>query len=212
MTYSLLVGCESDDQCSSDKVCYNGDCINPCILTDPCSINAQCYGDNHRSACKCPSGFTGDPFVRCEMIECQVDADCPTNKACLNQHCVDPCSDFANRPCAPNAVCFTRNHGTGCKCPDDLPFGNPLSYCEKATPPSTEPECKIDVNCPSKLACIADHCVNPCTALSPCTTSSECSVLDSTPIRTLTCTCPEGWVPDKDGECRPGSYIYRYLY
>lgn len=96
-----------------------------------------------------------------------------------------------------------RNHATGCRCPDYLPVGNPLAYCERPAPPTpAEPECRIDSNCPSQLACINEHCVNPCTELKPCTSSAKCNVLDSTPLRTLTCTCPDGWISNKGGECK----------
>lgn len=200
----ILVGCESDDQCSFDKVCYNGDCVNPCLINDICAITAQCYGDNHRAACKCPPGYKGDPFVRCEPVECQIDADCPQDRMCIEQQCINPCTDIANPPCAANAICYVRNHATGCRCPDHLPIGNPLTYCERAPPPTpAEPECRIDANCPSQRACIKEHCINPCVALAPCTSTARCSVLDSVPVRTLTCTCPDGWIPNKEGECKP---------
>lgn len=84
-------------------------------------------------------------------------------------------------------------------------MGNPLAYCERIPPVSSaEPECKYDTNCPSQLACIRNVCVNPCIALSPCSATAVCSVLDTIPVRTMTCTCPDGWVPNSEGECRPG--------
>lgn len=166
-------------------------------------MNAECYGDNHRAACKCRPTFSGDPFSRCEAVECQMDVDCPQDRACLNQRCINPCADTTNPPCAPNAICYVRNHATGCRCPDYLPVGNPLAYCERSAPPTpAEPECRIDSNCPTQLACINEHCVNPCVELKPCTSSAKCNVLDSTPLRTLTCTCPDGWISNKDGECK----------
>lgn len=200
------MGCESDEHCSFDKVCYNGDCVNPCIIGNPCAISAECYGDNHRAACKCPPGYQGDPFVRCAQVECHIDADCQEDRMCVSQRCVNPCVDSFNPPCASNAICYIRNHAVGCRCPDYLPIGNPLSYCERERTPQPsvpEPECRIDANCPSQLACINEHCVNPCSALIPCSPTAKCNVLDSVPLRTLTCMCPEGWIPNKEGECKP---------
>lgn len=202
--FFYAVGCESDEQCSFDRTCYNGNCVNPCILGNPCAVSAECYGDNHRAACKCPPGLHGDPFEKCEQVECQTDTDCPQERVCIAHQCVNPCADSANPPCAPNAICYVRDHATGCRCPDYLPIGNPLSYCERPRhPEAPEPECRLDSNCPSQLACLNEHCTNPCTALTPCSTTAKCSVLNSIPLRTMTCTCPEGWILNKEGECKP---------
>lgn len=203
LTNFVAVGCLSDSECSNDQQCYNGQCINPCILNDPCATSAECYGNNHRAACKCQSGYSGNPFERCERVECHVDSDCPNNRACLHQKCVDPCSTIANPPCAQNAICYVQNHAAGCICPPHLTEGNPLSYCYAPIVQPDKPECELDVDCPSKLACIKNTCINPCLELSPCHRTAECSVLDTTPVRTMICTCPEGWVPNEDGECHP---------
>lgn len=200
----VAVGCESDDQCSNDKMCYNGECINPCIVGDPCVANAQCTGADHRATCHCLPGYEGNPLVRCARVECRIDADCPQDRACVDQHCVNPCDNPVNPPCAANALCYVRNHYAACRCPDHLPMGNPMAYCERRPVAAAEPECRHDPECPSQLACIRNTCVNPCIALSPCAASSRCSVLDTMPVRTMICTCPDGWVPNNEGECRPG--------
>lgn len=191
--------CQSNDDCTDDKTCFNNECINPCVLSDPCAVNAECFGLRHQTACRCLSGYKGSPFERCERLECSSDYECPGDRACINNHCVNPCEQSS--PCAPNAVCFVRNHAANCKCPDTLPNGNPLSYCEQPRV-ATGPECRYDDDCPSKLACIREKCVEPCRELSPCAPSARCSVLDSSPVRTMVCECPELFVPDENGECR----------
>lgn len=169
-------------------------------MGDPCSSTAECYGNNHKATCRCASGYSGNPFNRCERIECHTDSDCPNNKACIQQRCIDPCSSVAKPPCAQNAICYAQNHAAGCICPPHLPEGNPLTYC--ATPViDGRVECELDIDCPSKLACIKNSCVNPCLELSPCHRTAQCSVLDTIPVRTMICTCPEGWVPNENGEC-----------
>lgn len=194
----IKLGCESDSECSDDKTCYNGECVNPCSLTDPCPISAICYGNNHRATCKCPPGLQGNPFERCERAECYSDYECPNDRACVDKYCVDPCKQ--NNPCANNAICFVSNHNSNCKCPESMPLGNPFSYCDRARDP--EPECRVDGDCPTQLACINNACKNPCRELSPCAKSAQCTVLDSLPVRTMICSCPELWVPDVNGECR----------
>lgn len=161
----------------------------------------------HSAQCQCYPGYTGNPSLRCERIECNVDNDCPHDRMCQNHHCINPCSDVVSPPCAPNAVCYSRNHQAGCRCPEHMPLGDPLAYCQR-TPPATvaSPECEKDYQCPSQEACINNKCRNPCIELSPCTPSSMCSVSDTTPVRTMVCTCPEGWISDNDGECKPGEH------
>lgn len=193
------LGCDSDSECSNDKTCYNGQCVNPCTVVDPCAISAVCYGSNHRAACKCAPGLEGDPMVKCEHVECYSDYDCPNDQACSNKHCINPCKE--KNPCATNAMCFVSNHYAKCRCPETLPNGNPYSYCE-APQRDPEPECRTDGDCPTKMACINSFCRNPCTELSPCARNAKCDVLDSLPVRTMICSCPENWVPDASGECK----------
>ena len=145
------VGCESDQECSNNEACDNGDCINPCANSNPCSSNAICFNENHRANCRCPPGFTGDPFSRCvirKLIskkskaetlylvpfsfvyvvktgECQHDDDCGNNEACIENYCVDPCD---SDPCGRNAICKTTNHIPVCRCPENW-AGNPHQEC-----------------------------------------------------------------------------------
>ncbi|KAK9513085.1 hypothetical protein O3M35_001355 [Rhynocoris fuscipes] len=197
------VGCEADNQCNNDQMCYNGECINPCIIGDVCGNNAECYGSDHRAKCRCLPGYIGSPTVKCDRVECSVDADCPYDRTCLNHRCLNPCTDVPNSPCASNAICFVKNHVAACRCPEGMPLGNPLAYCYRTPPTAAAPECVHDVDCPSKQACIRSSCRNPCVELSPCTSSAICNTFDTTPVRTMVCTCPEGWVPDNEGECKP---------
>jgi hypothetical protein len=139
-------------------------------------------------------------MLRCERVECHSDYECPSNRACQYNRCVDPCS--INPPCGRNANCFVRNHVASCSCPENMPLGDPQSYCERRPVIKDESQCEYDGDCPSKLACIRNICVNPCHELQPCAKSAKCSVLDSVPVRTMVCECPELWVPDLNGECR----------
>ena len=145
------VGCQSDEDCSRNEACNFGNCINPCVTSNPCSSNAACFVENHKAQCKCPPGFTGDPFRRCVQSksaafyngwlkcllifallfskvktgECQHDDECPSDKACIENYCVDPCE---TDPCGKNAICRTSNHIPVCRCPEDW-GGNPHQEC-----------------------------------------------------------------------------------
>ena len=72
-----------------------------------------------------------------------------------------------------------------------------------------EPECKVDSDCPPKLACIRETCQNPCKVLNPCSGNQECSVSDSYLGHPLVaCLCPDGFVSTDKGYCQPGTDTY----
>ena len=67
-----------------------------------------------------------------------------------------------------------------------------------------EPECRVDQDCPSKLACINEQCQNPCRINNPCTGNQECVVKDTLPTRTVACVCPDRMVFTENGNCQAG--------
>lgn len=166
-----------------------------------CAVSAECYGAAHRAQCRCPAGTRGDPRTRCARADCELHADCADDHVCEQGACRPACA-AQPAPCAPNADCFARNHAASCRCPPALPLGDPLVYCQKIKVIG-EPECRMDGDCPSGRACLRDQCREPCAELRPCAGSARCSVSDSTPFRTLICRCPEGFIPDDQGACRP---------
>ncbi|KAK8736180.1 hypothetical protein OTU49_004861, partial [Cherax quadricarinatus] len=194
-------GCSKDEECPLDTMCSSGVCINPCAVKDPCDISAECYPENHHSKCRCTSGLEGDPYVRCQVIGCRSNTECPTDKACVNRQCVNPC--FYDNLCAPNAECYVFQHTIGCRCPTDMPYGDPRFICEekKVLVEHPKPECVADLDCPSKQACINEQCSNPCHTLSPCDRTAMCDVVDSIPVRTMICVCPEGFIMTDEGTC-----------
>ena len=58
--------------------------------------------------------------------ECQHDTECPDNKACINNQCLDPCT--LHHPCGKNAECETRGHRPVCRCPSGW-AGDPHTEC-----------------------------------------------------------------------------------
>lgn len=199
---TISVGCTLDSECSDSDTCYNGACVSPCLLEAPCAISAECYGKSHRTNCRCPQGTTGDPFSKCMAVECEVDSDCDDDSVCLRGTCRNACSIEGRAPCAVNAECFARNHAASCRCPSSLPLGDPLTYCQRVEVVG-EPECLMDKDCPSGHACLRDECREACSELKPCSANARCSVSDSIPFRTLICKCPNGYLPDEDGACKP---------
>lgn len=58
--------CSSDEECSNSQNCAAGRCVNICD-DGICGINALCEPRNRRAICRCPSGYSGDPFTRCNI-------------------------------------------------------------------------------------------------------------------------------------------------
>lgn len=115
---------------------------DPCYPS-PCGSNAICTVRNEAASCKCLAGYFGDPFVGCKP-ECVVNDDCPYNKACKSQKCVDPCPGV----CGVNAYCEVQNHNPICTCTAGY-VGDAYSGCRLPPPPPTSPPVRIDPCSPS---------------------------------------------------------------
>ena len=66
-----------------------------------------------------------------------------------------------------------------------------------------ELECRVDDDCGPRFACIDNSCEDPCEATRPCHPSQTCTVANSSPIRTVLCTCPDDTFIGPNGECKP---------
>lgn len=194
-TFHFSVGCRRDSECESGRACINGNCINPCIIKDPCGPNAECYTLGNTPQCRCLSGFRGNPYERCVVVGCRSNNDCPDDRSCINGQCINPCA--YEHPCAPEAQCRVKNHISLCRCPTGM-SGNPYTYCQD----EPRPECKEDGDCPALLACFNKKCQNPCTVLEPCQRPADCEVVNTLPMRTMICVCPSGYISSGSGTCK----------
>lgn len=100
---------------------------NPCVPS-PCGPNSQCRLIGSQAACSCIPNYLGRP-PNCRP-ECTLNAECPSNKACTNERCIDPCPGS----CGQNAVCNVINHNPICTCSSGFE-GNPLTQCTPALTP-----------------------------------------------------------------------------
>lgn len=94
---------------------------NPC-QPSPCGPNSQCREVNSQAVCSCLPEYIGSP-PGCRP-ECTVSSECSSNKACINQKCVDPCPGT----CGINAKCETINHSPICSCQTRY-TGDPFTRC-----------------------------------------------------------------------------------
>lgn len=96
---------------------------NPCSPS-PCGQYSNCRNNAGQAVCSCAPSYIGTP-PNCRP-ECYTSNDCASDKACINQKCVDPCP----HSCGIESVCHTRDHSPICACPHGY-TGDPFSQCTR---------------------------------------------------------------------------------
>ena len=175
------------------------------VADDPCDPNPCGPNSNpprqigDRCQCSCLPEMIGSP-PNCRP-ECLVNADCPTDRACISRKCQDPCPGL----CGINANCRVRNHVPQCVCNQGF-IGDPFAQCYRpsskfiygirlgyhnfgilATPrpieviePCNPSPCGRNAECTERgqaasCRCILDYIGNPYVECKPeCTVNSEC--------------------------------------
>lgn len=88
MTECVRIECNDNNDCSTEKICIDSSCLNPCTLTNACGTNADCIATNHIGLCNCKAGYTGDPQLGCVTLQyCATDNQCPSGTKCFNGVC-----------------------------------------------------------------------------------------------------------------------------
>lgn len=88
-------------------------------------------------------------------------------------------------PCGPNSQCREIGDLPSCSC-----LSNYIG-----SPPNCRPECSVNSDCTSNLACIREKCQDPCPG--SCGINAECKVFSHIPI----CNCLEGYTGDPFVQC-----------
>jgi hypothetical protein len=94
---------------------------DPCNPS-PCGPYSQCRNVNGQGVCSCLPTYIGSPPT-CRP-ECVASSECPQNRVCANQKCVDPCP----APCGVNTRCDVINRSPICSCRQGF-TGDPFSRC-----------------------------------------------------------------------------------
>ena len=182
--------CVVNAECPRHLACVNQHCVDPC--PGVCGYHATCHVTNHLAQCTCDPGYTGDAFIGCTRITTrksigtfQKDGISNLNllPAPAPTEVIDPCNPS---PCGQNAICTARQRAGACRCIPEY-FGDPYVACR--------PECTINADCPSSLACVSLHCVDPCPGV--CGVNAQCRVVNHAP----TCTCNPGYRGDPFTAC-----------
>jgi hypothetical protein len=67
----------------------------------------------------------------------------------------------------------------------------------------------LDPDCPPGYACINQHCEDPCRVINPCHVTAICKVVNTSPVRTMTCVCPPGTIGDGYSAC--GESLFPFI-
>jgi len=114
-------------QCSPIPAIPYDEPSTPCTPS-PCGSNAVCREQNGAGACSCFDDYIGNPYEGCRP-ECVQNSDCPSNQACVNNKCKDPCPGTCGR----NAECRVIAHLPNCACLPGM-TGDAYSYCSPIPP------------------------------------------------------------------------------
>jgi len=221
---------------------YTGCTADPCSV-NPCGANARCERSGgppspvslnavvidarlsrggNRAICKCPDGYTGDPFVRCNADPCSqspcgTNADCESNGNRAVCKCrqgyegdpfvncrLNPCSQS---PCGINADCSANGARAVCKCRPNYE-GDPFVQCNLN--PCQQSPCGVNADCTANGQRAVCRCrtnyvgdpfsgcrLEPCST-SPCGTNADCTSSGQTAV----CKCKTNYVGDPYTNCR----------
>lgn len=126
--------CDSDAECSDDKLCEKNMCKIACLVRNDCGDNSICSSEKHNHVCYCQPGYTGDPVKECMQINW-----CSSN------------------PCGNGAECKNARNRAKCACPAGT-VGNPYEEgCRKAQ------ECRFNRDCPAVARCTVVDGIRKCT-------------------------------------------------
>ena len=134
--------------------------IAPVVVEDPCDPNPCGPNSNpprnlgSTCHCTCLPGMIGSP-PNCRP-ECVVNSECPSDKACINRKCQDPCPGL----CGINAYCSVRNHVPLCICNQGY-IGDPFSSCYRPTTTSKISLGKLSFNDPVSYVKLNLHKLDP---------------------------------------------------
>ncbi len=130
----------------------------------------MCNVINQEPVCSCFEGYEGNPSYECHP---------PPSGIITDDEIKDPCNPD---PCGPYSQKRERSGYCSCSC---LP-----GYL--GTPPNCHPECEVDPDCRSYLACRELKCIDPCRDPDRCGHNADCLVI----AHEATCECRPGFTGD----------------
>ena len=221
------VECESNNDCSEDKVCQvaNNRCIDACTLVN-CG-KGTCSAVNHTPECRCEPGFIFSVNQCVDIDECQ-NNPCEPTALCTNTvgayQCRCPPGTVAdlNGKCQPSDQCLSDNecpstatcNNGKCQNPCEIPGScgadaictpvnhNPMCSCPARTKGNpnvrcTPLECVSNSDCTSERTCVRNKCVDVCSLPNVCGQNTECKATN----HVSRCFCKPGFTGDPTLGC-----------
>lgn len=199
--------CQYNEDCRDDEACdrLNRVC-RPVCDADSCAPTARCEGHRHQPVCTCQPGTTGNPYVECagyrDQPQCVTDSDCPSQLACVNARCENPCAK--SDVCAPQQTCTVIDTSplrtVMCRCPVDMI----IDSSGRCVPIRQEqPGCRSDDECADSDKCISGTCILAC-RVEQCGINAQCLSKTHRAI----CTCAPGYEGNPHIECSPSMIIF----
>ncbi|KAJ8936987.1 hypothetical protein NQ314_012069 [Rhamnusium bicolor] len=201
-----IIGCRSNKNCPSEYACINNRCQDPCQGEGSCGPNAICSCQDHKTVCKCPDGFDGNPTPQQGCIRvpslCQQANECPEQHICHQNICTLPCQD--NTVCAVGERCYNEICVKVCYSDNNCLHGE---VCRKGV---CQPGCGFDTDCRTSQVCVQGQCkcavgfigtphgcvdIDECED-NPCHPTAVCKNQPGS----YTCICSEGRVGDPFAE------------
>lgn len=105
-------------------------------------------------------------FYIFSLAECNVDQDCPYDKSCISQHCLNPCT-HGSVQCGKSATCSVHYHRASCECPKGTQ-GDPMISCISGL-------CQYNEDCADHESCDKlNHICHPVCDKNSCGTGAYC--------------------------------------
>lgn len=126
---------------------------------------------------------------------CRTDSECPSQFACINAKCVNPCT--TENVCTIDQECIIEDtlplRTILCQCPPET-MVDAAGRCVRIT--QIKPQCVIDSECNDKEKCISGTCIEAC-RIDRCGVNAICTSRNHQAI----CSCAPGYTGNAHYEC-----------
>lgn len=201
--------CQYNEDCADHEACdrLNRAC-RPVCDEETCALDAVCLPRNHQPQCECKAGLVGNPHQQCLPPEqtitiqsskpsCLHDSECPSQLACINQRCSNPCA--LAQVCSSQQTCTVLDilplRTMICKCPKDT-FTDNAGNCVALRQHEIYAGCQNNNDCANNELCQRGSCLDAC-QLERCGLNAQCLSRD----HYSQCSCPKGFEGNPRVEC-----------
>jgi hypothetical protein len=198
--------CHEDSECSGDRICISGECLNPDDLPDvgepelPGNDDADAgdvsEGDADLPDADRPDADADQPDV---AQSCEDDRDCPAFQRCRDQVCVDRPECLIDSDCSDQELCIG---GVCTYSPDCETTADCDSGFECVGGQCFEEICRGPQDCAEGQFCNAGECVDP-PRVASCFVASQSAVISRDQLFAL-----QAFALDSEGDGVPATFAW----